>query len=32
MVHGLPIPFAHATPIIHDDMPLPKIVSGKNLP
>jgi hypothetical protein len=32
MVHELSIPFAHAAPINHDDMPLPKIVYGKNLP
>jgi hypothetical protein len=31
MVYGLPNPFAHAAPINHDNMPLPKIVNGKNL-
>jgi hypothetical protein len=32
MVHGLPIPFTHATPIDHSDVPLLEIIYGKNLP
>jgi hypothetical protein len=32
VVHRLLIPFAHAAPINHDDMHLPKIVHDKNLP
>jgi len=30
MVYRFPIPFAHTTPINHNDMPHPKIVHGKN--
>jgi hypothetical protein len=31
MIHGFPIPFAHTTPINHNDAPLPEIVHGKDL-
>jgi hypothetical protein len=31
LIHGLPIPFAQTTLIDHDDMPIFKIVYGKNL-
>jgi hypothetical protein len=31
MVHGLPIPFTHATPVHHNDVPFPKVTQGKDL-
>jgi hypothetical protein len=32
MIHRLTAPFTHITPIDHNDMPLYKVVHGKNLP
>jgi len=32
VIHQLPIPFAHATSINHNDTLLPEIVQGKDLP